>query len=134
MARYYDISFTQGEGLSWLEDQGKKETAESLDGSYILRTDRKDLSAEETWLMYSLLTVALPTVLRIRRATDESDPLNHRYAATSFQRCGTWVSGAIAGARGAFSGSLHQLEVDPGRAVFVLERFLSYEHCTYRPP
>ena len=33
-------------------------TAEELDGAYLLKTDRKDLSAEEIWRIYSLLTRA----------------------------------------------------------------------------
>jgi len=58
VARYYDISFDKEKGLVWQENVDKKETVRKLDGSYILRTGRKDLSAENAWLMYSLLTRA----------------------------------------------------------------------------
>ena len=58
VARYYGISYTPGDGLAWREDKAKKETAAKLDGSYILKTDRFDLSADEVWRIYSLLTRA----------------------------------------------------------------------------
>ena len=58
VARYYEISFTPEEGLIWREDKAKKEIAAKLDGSYILKTDRFDLSADEVWRIYSLLTRA----------------------------------------------------------------------------
>jgi transposase len=58
VARYYGISYTPGDGLVWREDKAKKETAAKLDGSYILKTDRFDLSADEVWRIYSLLTRA----------------------------------------------------------------------------
>ena len=34
------------------------ETAERLDGTYLLKTDRTDLSADDAWRIYSLLTRA----------------------------------------------------------------------------
>jgi transposase len=57
VARYYHIQY-QGEpqSLSWQEDIEKKAMAEKLDGSYVLRTDRKDLTADEIWRTYILLT------------------------------------------------------------------------------
>ena len=36
----------------------KRTKAEKLDGSYLLKTDRKDLNAEEAWRVYILLTRA----------------------------------------------------------------------------
>ena len=47
----FSISF-----LSPRENAEKKSIAESLDGSYILRTDRCDMSDDEAWRTYSLLT------------------------------------------------------------------------------
>ena len=58
VARYYEISYTPEDGLVWREDKAKKEIAAKLDGSYLLKTDRRDLSAEEVWRIYSLLTRA----------------------------------------------------------------------------
>jgi transposase len=57
VARYYRIQY-QGEPqiLSWQEDIEKKTIAEKLDGSYVLRTDRQDLTADEVWRTYMLLT------------------------------------------------------------------------------
>jgi len=57
VARYYEIQYQgQLQSLSWQEDTEKKAIAEKLDGSYVLRTDRQDLSADEIWRTYMLLT------------------------------------------------------------------------------
>jgi len=57
VARYYGIqSQAQPQSLSWQEDMEKKAIAEKLDGSYVLRTDRQDLTADEIWRTYMLLT------------------------------------------------------------------------------
>lgn len=57
-ARYYEIDYSEAAGLTWRENTAKKQVAEKLDGSYVLRTDREDLSAGEAWRIYSLLTRA----------------------------------------------------------------------------
>jgi len=57
VARYYGIQYqAQLRSLSWQEDMEKKAIAEKLDGSYVLRTDRQDLTADEIWRTYMLLT------------------------------------------------------------------------------
>lgn len=57
VARYYRIQYqAEPQSLSWQEDIEKKAIAEKLDGSYILRTDRQDLTADEIWRTYMLLT------------------------------------------------------------------------------
>ena len=57
VARYYEISYDAvRKNLSWNELTDKKATARKLDGSYVLKTDRQDLSAEEIWRTYILLT------------------------------------------------------------------------------
>lgn len=57
VARYYSIEHnTDGKGVSWQEDSDKKATAKKLDGSYVLKTDRQDLTADEIWRTYILLT------------------------------------------------------------------------------
>ena len=57
VARYYEISFDGGEKhLSWKELTDKKAIATKLDGSYVLKTDRQDLSADDVWRTYILLT------------------------------------------------------------------------------
>ncbi len=57
VSRYYEIRYQgQPPSLSWQEDLERKLVAEKLDGGYILRTDRQDLTADEIWRTYMLLT------------------------------------------------------------------------------
>jgi len=57
VARYYAIEYDAGgKGVSWHEDSDKKTIAKKLDGSYVLKTDRQDLTADEIWRTYILLT------------------------------------------------------------------------------
>jgi transposase len=57
VARYWRLEYDAvQQKLSWQEDQEKKQRALLLDGTYLLKTDRKDLSAEEAWRLYILLT------------------------------------------------------------------------------
>jgi transposase len=57
VARYYRMTFSQASGqFVWSEDTDKKVRAMELDGSYLLKTDRDDLSDQEIWKLYSLLT------------------------------------------------------------------------------
>jgi len=59
VARYYKIGYDEeAKKLSWVVDEDKRGKAEKLDGSYLLKTDRNDLSAEEAWRVYILLTRA----------------------------------------------------------------------------
>ena len=57
VARYYAIAYdAQLQKLVWHEHADKKALATKLDGSYLLKTDRHDLTAEEIWRTYILLT------------------------------------------------------------------------------
>jgi transposase len=57
VARYYEISYdSANKNLSWQEHADKKAIANKLDGSYVLKTDRQDLTADEIWRTYILLT------------------------------------------------------------------------------
>jgi transposase len=57
VAHYWAIEFDSAEKkLAWQEVAEKKAIAQKLDGSYVLRTDRPDFSAEEAWRAYILLT------------------------------------------------------------------------------
>ena len=57
VARYYRMEYDADQKrLSWNEDTDKKAVAEKLDGSYVLKTDRQDLTADEIWRTYILLT------------------------------------------------------------------------------
>jgi len=57
VARYYGIEYeADGKAVCWQEDSDKKAIAKKLDGSYVLKTDRQDLTADEIWRTYILLT------------------------------------------------------------------------------
>src|SRR5215471_3776264 len=57
VARYYQLAYDEQQGqLSWREDLQRKQKAESLDGSYLLKSSRNNLSAEDIWRTYILLT------------------------------------------------------------------------------
>jgi transposase len=57
VARYYEISHDAAhKNLSWKQLAEKKAIAKKLDGSYVLKTDRQDLTADEIWRTYILLT------------------------------------------------------------------------------
>jgi len=57
VARYYRIEYDSlTQELSYKENAERKSIAESLDGGYMLRTDRTDMSDDEIWRTYSLLT------------------------------------------------------------------------------
>ena len=73
VARYYAIQYdAEKRNLVWQERAEKKTMAEKLDGSYVLKTDRQDLSADEIWRTYLLLT-------RVERAfRDMKTPLMER--------------------------------------------------------
>jgi transposase len=59
VARYHALSFDAKTGQLRSEpDEEKREVAASLDGSYLLRTDREELSAQEGWRIYASLTRA----------------------------------------------------------------------------
>jgi len=59
VARYHSLTFdAKTRQLKNEPDEEKREVAASLDGSYLLRTDREDLSAEEGWRIYASLTRA----------------------------------------------------------------------------
>lgn len=57
VARYWKMEYDAAQKkLDWQEDCEKKQRALRLDGTYLLKTDRKDLTAEEAWRLYILLT------------------------------------------------------------------------------
>ncbi len=59
VARYYHIAFDpETQVFSYSVDEPRRQLAERLDGSYVLKTDRVDLSADEAWRIYNLLTRA----------------------------------------------------------------------------
>lgn len=57
VARYCRIEYdAERKSVSWQEDAEKKAIATKLDGSYVMKTDREDLTADEIWRTYILLT------------------------------------------------------------------------------
>jgi transposase len=59
VARYYRLSHDEKTAtLVSSFDADKHLTAEKLDGCYLLKTDRKDLTADEIWRIYTLLSRA----------------------------------------------------------------------------
>lgn len=59
VARYYPMAYdVEAKTLIWQLDENARGRAEKLDGAYLLKTDRTDLSAEDVWRIYSLLTRA----------------------------------------------------------------------------
>jgi transposase len=59
VARYHSLNFNaETRQLERTSNEAKRAIAESLDGSYMLRTDRQDVTAEEGWRIYTALTRA----------------------------------------------------------------------------
>jgi transposase len=57
VARYYAITLDPATGsVSWTEQTEKRAAARTLDGTYLLKTDRHDLADDEIWHLYILLT------------------------------------------------------------------------------
>ncbi|MFQ5946901.1 MAG: IS1634 family transposase [Anaerolineae bacterium] len=57
VARYYALAYDPAtQALTWQEHADKKAKAARLDGAYVLKTDRQDLTDEEIWRLYILLT------------------------------------------------------------------------------
>jgi transposase len=57
VARYHRIEYdSESKQLSSYEDSEKKAIAEKLDGTYVMKTDRKDMTADEIWRTYIILT------------------------------------------------------------------------------
>lgn len=57
VARYYRIAYDEPQRrLTWEADSAQQALAETLEGGYLLKTDRHDLTADEIWRTYILLT------------------------------------------------------------------------------
>ena len=87
VARYHQIEFDSASRQIFTKElEDKKAVAEKLDGSYLLKTDRKDMTAEEIWKTYILLT-------RVEDAfRDMKSPLAERPVFHQIQRrCETHI-------------------------------------------
>jgi transposase len=59
VARFYDVSHDdKAKSLTYKRVEKKYEIAQQLDGTYLLKTDRADISADEAWRIYALLSRA----------------------------------------------------------------------------
>ena len=78
MARYHSITLnTKTRQLESKPDEETRKVAASLDGSYLLRTDREDVSAEEAWRIYSSLTRA-ENAFRCMKSPLSERPIFHQ--------------------------------------------------------
>jgi transposase len=78
VSRYHTITYDSTTGkLRHEPNADKKSKAELLDGGYLLRTDRTDLSAREAWLMYMTLTRAENAFRMIKTPLAERPIFHH---------------------------------------------------------
>lgn len=78
VARYYNLHYdAEQQNLSWREETDKKGIAEKLDGSYLLKTDRLDMTADEIWRTYILLT-RVEAAFRAMKSPLMERPIFHR--------------------------------------------------------
>jgi len=78
VARYYAIGYDAATAaVTWAEDAEKKAVAQRLDGGYLLKTDRQDLSDEEIWRTYILLT-RVEAAFRAMKSPLCERPIFHR--------------------------------------------------------
>jgi transposase len=78
VARYHTIRYDVAGGkLSHEPNAEKKAMAERLDGGYLLRTDRTDLTASGAWLMYMTLTRAESAFRSIKTPLAERPIFHH---------------------------------------------------------
>jgi transposase len=78
VARYHLLSYdAAGRQLRHEPDGARKAKAERLDGGYLLRTDRQDLTGPEAWLMYMTLTRA-ESAFRAMKSPLAERPIFHQ--------------------------------------------------------
>lgn len=77
VARYYRMDYdTENKTFSYRVDEDRRAIAEQLDGSYLLKTDRQDLNAEEAWRIYVLLARS-EAAFRALKTPLEARPIFH---------------------------------------------------------
>lgn len=79
VARYYRMDYDEANRTFayHLEERTRAE-AEQLDGSYLLKTDREDLSADEAWRIYILLTRAEAAFRALKSPLAERPIFHHK--------------------------------------------------------
>jgi transposase len=79
VARYYRMEYdSQTKVFGYSLDEAKRARAEKLDGSYLLKTDREDLSADEAWRTYTLLTRAEAAFRTLKSPLGERPIFHHK--------------------------------------------------------
>lgn len=79
VARYYRMEYdSQTKSFHYSLDEAKRARAEKLDGSYLLKTDREDLSADEAWRIYTLLTQAEAAFRTLKSPLGERPIFHHK--------------------------------------------------------
>ena len=80
VGRYYQIRYeAEQRALIWEVDADLKRRAERLDGSYVLKTDRRDMRKEEIWRQYILLT-RVESAFRAMKSPLMEWPIFHQLA------------------------------------------------------
>jgi transposase len=78
VGRYHSLVFnSKTRQLEATPNEEKRRVAASLDGSYLLRTDREDLSAQEGWRIYSSLTRAEDAFRAMKSPLSERPIFHH---------------------------------------------------------
>jgi len=79
VARYYRMEYDESKKtFAYLLEESKRAEAEKLDGSYLLKTDRQDLTAEEAWRIYILLTRAEAAFRTLKSPLAERPIFHHK--------------------------------------------------------
>jgi transposase len=79
VARYYRMEYdSQTKAFQYSLDEAKRARAEKLDGSYLLKTDRDDLSGDEAWRIYTLLTQAEAAFRTLKSPLGERPIFHHK--------------------------------------------------------
>jgi transposase len=79
VARYYRMEYdSEKKVFHYSLDEAKRARAEKLDGSYLLKTDRQDLTADEAWRIYTLLTRAEAAFRTLKSPLGERPIFHHK--------------------------------------------------------
>lgn len=79
VARYYRMEYdSQTKVFRYSLDEARRARTEKLDGSYLLKTDREDLSADEAWRIYTLLTRAEAAFRTLKSPLGERPIFHHK--------------------------------------------------------
>jgi transposase len=79
VARYYRMEYDDArKTFEYHLEESKRAEAEKLDGSYLLKTDRQDLNADEAWRIYILLTRAEAAFRALKSPLAERPIFHHK--------------------------------------------------------